>query len=233
MAEQPPPRQRRRQSANKAEEARHSQTNAPAREETAQPVGRRSRSTPSELGGGEPDLPQSVPPGVTTPGGKEREEQREGFTPLILDKTVIAIPLLKRLEDERKRRQADPHLPPGRYSVVIDLNLEYGGGRAKARERVREFIPEAIAHADQREKTPASGQGISEAKTVVSEQYVLPPFQERLFRIWYGSIVARDHQRPRWKRTQRRRYLHWQSAPAARSIVSGPISRLKHSLPNR
>ncbi len=57
-----------------------------------------------------------------------------GFTPRTLDRSVIAIPLLRELVDESSREERRLH------DVVIDLHLEYPGGREKARQRVRDLM---------------------------------------------------------------------------------------------
>src|SRR6476660_4816241 len=45
------------------------------------------------------------------------------FTPRVLDKTVIAIPLLERIRRD----------PSALYHVIIDVNLEFAGGTASAK----------------------------------------------------------------------------------------------------
>ncbi len=53
----------------------------------------------------------------------------EPFTPAVLDRTVIAVPLLRQIEEE----------PHQRHHVIIDLNLDYPGGRQKARDRIEDL----------------------------------------------------------------------------------------------
>jgi subtilisin family serine protease len=71
-------------------------------------------------------------------------ETRPGFTPRTLDRSVIAIPLLRQLvkeSEEMARAVAEGGEPkPEEWDVVIDLHLEYPGGREKARERVRALV---------------------------------------------------------------------------------------------
>ena len=55
----------------------------------------------------------------------ETDSAKKGFLPEVLDRTVIAIPLLKSFEKEK-----------GPFHVAIDLNLDYEGGLTKAREKV-------------------------------------------------------------------------------------------------
>jgi subtilisin family serine protease len=86
---------------------------------------------------------------VTDPSPAEKEA---GFTPRTLDRSVIAIPLLRQLvkdSDEMARAVAEGGEPrPKEYDVVIDLHLEYPGGREKARERVRALVDLLPARGD-------------------------------------------------------------------------------------
>jgi serine protease AprX len=58
----------------------------------------------------------------------QSDPQQKPFTPESLDRTVIAIPLLKTLEAE-----AAGTITPTPHKVIIDLNLEFPGGREAAR----------------------------------------------------------------------------------------------------
>ena len=64
---------------------------------------------------------------VRDPDGGNR---RAGFVPDVLDSSVIAFPLMERLKNE----------PDRLHHVVIDLNLNYPGGRDKAGARVEALI---------------------------------------------------------------------------------------------
>ena len=74
-----------------------------------------------------------------------------GFTPRTLDRSVIAIPLLRKLvgedADVQRTRDAAPP-PPKLYDVVIDLHLEFPGGREPARARVADLIDKLPARTD-------------------------------------------------------------------------------------
>ena len=89
----------------------------------------------------------------------QRAEEENGikrFDPRILDRSVIAIPLL----EEIKKDDNEVH------AVIIDVNLDYGEGREAARKWIREAIKDAIdeiASADQK-------QGVREKKTDISNQ---------------------------------------------------------------
>jgi subtilisin family serine protease len=64
----------------------------------------------------------------------DRPSEKTGFTPRTLDRSVIAIPLLNDLVKERDNKTVATH------DVVIDVNLEFPGGREKARDRVRQLV---------------------------------------------------------------------------------------------
>src|SRR5438132_11048861 len=68
---------------------------------------------------------------------KESDPKEKPFLPENLDRTVIAIPLLKDLKREDTGKKA-----PEAHDVIIDLNLEYPGGRDGASEWVRMTIDE-------------------------------------------------------------------------------------------
>lgn len=61
-------------------------------------------------------------------------KRRAGFVPDVLDSSVIAFPLMERLKNE----------PDRLHHIVIDLNLNYPGGRDEARKRVTTLIEQAI-----------------------------------------------------------------------------------------
>src|ERR1044071_4756280 len=63
----------------------------------------------------------------------ESAAEEAGFVPRTLDRSVIAIPLLRDLDKERSEGKRALH------PVVIDVHLEFPGGRDGARARVREY----------------------------------------------------------------------------------------------
>ncbi|HVG21203.1 MAG TPA: S8 family serine peptidase, partial [Blastocatellia bacterium] len=97
----------------------------------------------------------------------QTDPNKKPFTPEILDKTVIAIPLLEKFQEEVKEiKKKKSH--PDFYQVIIDVNLEYHHGRAAARNCVMEMIEEIINkhNVDPRE------QRINKEKSRLSQQYV-------------------------------------------------------------
>src|SRR5688572_16303172 len=59
---------------------------------------------------------------------KKSDPKDPEFIPEDLSQSVIALPLLKKLEAERNKIDQAPELIP----VIIDLNLEYPNGRSGA-----------------------------------------------------------------------------------------------------
>jgi serine protease AprX len=124
------------------------------------------------------ELPYSDPSG-----------DRIGFTPEVLDKTVLSIPLLKILEEERVGLDQDPGREPSLHDVIIDLNLEYRAGRAAGRARARELVDNAVA-----EVGGSPGQGIDD-KSDYSDQYLFARLEGRVLRrvVEQDSAPSPDH----------------------------------------
>lgn len=93
-----------------------------------------------------------------------RAAARDVFDPKILDRTVIAIPLLDRIA--RKNVGGGKSVEPEPWDVIIDLNLLYPGGRLAARDRVERLVAEAIRG------DALPGQGIHTNKSRLSHQYI-------------------------------------------------------------
>jgi serine protease AprX len=122
-------------------------------------------------------MPQSTPGEMP-----QSDPEKKPFNPEVLDRTVIAIPLLKQLRAEEENKQ--PRKPHG---VIIDLNLEYRGGREAARARVTKLIQQAL------EMTPkeSESQGINESKGKYSQQYVFAVLNGEAIR----EVVRLDNQK--------------------------------------
>jgi len=126
---------------------------------SAEPAPPEATATPVEAGQktGAAELDQSDP-------------QKKPFTPETLDRTVIAIPLLNQLKEEKERLEKDPTLAPESFPVIIDLNLEYPEGREGAREWVKEKTEQIIADSG-RNKDPKH-QSLDLTKSKYSQQYL-------------------------------------------------------------
>ena len=95
---------------------------------------------------------QSEPSEVAV-DSKKPESRR--FLPEVLDRTVIAIPLLEWFKDPKKQGQL--------FDIVVDLNLNFRGGLKGARAEVEKRIDEIIR------KRPTTGKARRMSRSVVDE----------------------------------------------------------------
>jgi serine protease AprX len=105
----------------------------------------------------------------------KKDQQR--FNPETLDRTVIAIPLLRELKEELEKGITV------RHKIIIDLNLEFPGGRQWARKYVETKISQLLSSLD-----GDHGKGIRK-KSSVSEQYVFAEVSGKVIR----ELVAADN----------------------------------------
>lgn len=80
----------------------------------------------------------------------EEQPQVKPFDPLVLDRAVIAIPLLKAMQEDFERidrvRKADPEKLE-QFNAAIEYNPKFRGGVAKANQRVRVMVKTAVERA--------------------------------------------------------------------------------------
>ena len=98
----------------------------------------------------------------------QKEDGIKRFDPRILDRSVIAIPLLEKINKD------DDEV----HSVIIDVNLDYNEGREAGRKWIRDAIKNAIAivaPADEK-------QGVREKKTDLSNQYIFARLSGKVIR---------------------------------------------------
>jgi len=119
---------------------------------------------------------------VRDPNGGNR---RAGFVPDVLDSSVIAFPLMERLKNE----------PDRLHHVVIDLNLNYPGGRERARARIDELFEQANTQ-------PDSG---AELSSDTGSQYVFAELDAETIK----AIVRLDREAAGDSPTERAIYHVW------------------------
>lgn len=90
------------------------------------------------------------------------------FNPNQLDKSIIAIPLLKEIEKD----------PNKDYDVIIDINFDFVGGRAEARKKIDELF-EAIKNAT-----------LDEEKSKLSHQYLFAKINGRVI----SELIKKDNE---------------------------------------
>jgi hypothetical protein len=95
---------------------------------------------------------------------KQEEDGIKRFDPRILDRSVIAIPLLEEINRDDNEVRA----------VIIDVNIDYDEGREAGRTWIRETINE-IAPADE-------NQGVRGKKTDLSNQYIFARLSGKVIR---------------------------------------------------
>lgn len=114
------------------------------------------------------------------------DPNKSGFVPEALDRTVIAIPLLRDL----KKEDDDPKLAKA-HNVIIDLNLEFPGdtkfpaGRTGAREWVKQTVDDLLAESPEGEP---SDQFTKDQSDISTPQYVFASLRKRVIR----GLVVRD-----------------------------------------
>ena len=91
-------------------------------------------------------------------GRGQEEDGIKRFDPRILDRSVIAIPLLEAISKDENQV----------HSVIIDVNLDYDEGRDAGRKWIREAIKNAIAIVAPSDEK----QGVREKKSDLSNQYI-------------------------------------------------------------
>jgi serine protease AprX len=133
---------------------------------------KRSSATPNERPPTGPVQPESA----HSSDMPQSDPNKTPFTPKVLDKTVIAIPLLDKLDKEGEEK-----IQP----VIIDLNLEYYDGRDAARERVKQLVHEILSEL----RINPREQNINDAKSKLSHQYLFASLDGRAIR----ELVRRDN----------------------------------------
>jgi serine protease AprX len=125
----------------------------------------------------------------------ESQKQTSAPTPEVIDpkvareniartlvKTVIALPLLEKLNSEAEARRNNPSRKAELYDVIIDMHLEYPKGRAGAREWIVETITALFQRYGQDE------QGINKEKSDYTQQYLFARLSGEVIR----ELVIRD-----------------------------------------
>ena len=116
-------------------------------------------------------------PAATSTQMPESDPTKKPFTPEVLDRTVIAVPLLDKI-----KKDGETKIQP----IIIDLNLDYHGGREAARERAQKLVNDIIAELALDPKQ----QNVNDTKSKLSHQYLFAALEGRAIR----ELVRRDNQ---------------------------------------
>jgi serine protease AprX len=105
----------------------------------------------------------------------QSDPMEKPFTPEALDRTLIAIPLLQKIETDR---------PSAIQDIIIDLNLEFTGGRSAARRVVEKWIGALLARSPAKKTTAdeSNREGINQTKSKYSQQYLFGRLRGRNIR---------------------------------------------------
>jgi serine protease AprX len=99
------------------------------------------KAGPRSKSGGRRRKPRAPAPAGADPvasTAEKRNDMRKAFSPLTLERSVIAIPLLKQLKEDLDDL----------YHVIIDVNLDFPGGRGEARKAVTERLTKMASTAN-------------------------------------------------------------------------------------
>lgn len=111
------------------------------------------------------------------------------FETRLLDRSPIALPLLDDMEQaDAAPRARGRSTAPKKFAVIIDVHLEYPGGREAARDRVREIVDAINQDRARAWRLKTRPQGINVAKSELSQQYLFGEFESRFIR----ELVLRD-----------------------------------------
>src|SRR5437773_7240890 len=148
---------------------------------------------------------------------EQSDPKEKPFLPKSLDRTVIAIPLLKDLKREDKGTKA-----PQAHDIIIDLNLEYDLGREAAGKWVRDTINVLLEKLPEGE--PAD-QFTKEGRGELSPQYVFARLRARAIR----ALVTLDKEAhdPDGSNFKKRAIYHIWPDFQIRALTNKSISTVK------
>ncbi len=177
--------------------------------------------------------PQESPPAEASPPtaqthdpkqatGRAGQEKRLDEN---LVKTVIALPLLDKLNEETKRLREDPSQPPLIYPVIVDLNLDYPKGRDAARDWVFAEIERLISQGGEN----SGGQQLDKKKSAFNRQYIFASLEGTVIRELVrqdGQAKAEVRDTTGAPRTARAIYQIWDDFPL-KPLITSSVSTVK------
>lgn len=134
----------------------------------------------------------------------ESNPEEKPFTPKVLDRTAIAIPLLEEMLAEEEAISAGKTIERKLYRVIIDVHLEYPDGRDGARRRIVDLVDGIVKEKGKAWKIDPATQGINSQKSDLSRQYLFGVFEGRVIR----ELIRRDLEAEDRKSPKRRRAIY-------------------------
>lgn len=194
---------------------------------------RKSRPTPAgrnKPGGASPssESPAGPPPSTTQGQDSKQAKDRAGQEKRLdenLVKTVIALPLLDKLNQETAQRKEDPSHLLKQYDVIIDVNLDYPKGRDAARTWVFEALDRLIAQSAEGTR----GQQVDRKKSEFTKQYVFARLEGRVIRELVrldGQVKAKIRDSSDIPQTARAIYQIWEDFPL-KPLITSSVSTVK------
>ena len=137
------------------------------------------------------------------------EDQRrvKQFDPLVLDRTVIAVPLLKKMQEDllliETARKLHTRLRPEKYNAAVEFNPNFPGGVAAAHKEVAEMATSAAEKAGKAaekrlKETPGPVRKITDTRhaalvAAINTQVIgkLQPKSAHSFAVLHASIIRR------------------------------------------
>ena len=131
----------------------------------------------------------------------EKQAQVKPFDPLVLDRTVIAVPLLEKMEEDLavidKIKEDHPDLVT-KFNAAIHLNSEFPGGAQGALKEVREMVTAAAEAAsrasESRSKNDSAAQKRHDALLAAIKDQTIEEVQSETaysFARLHGSVIRR------------------------------------------
>lgn len=165
-----------------------------------------------------PEPPVALPSPVDRAAGKNRLDEN-------LVKTVIALPLLDKLNKETKQRMEDPSHPLEKYAVIIDVNLDYPKGRDAARTWVLEALDRLIVQSAEGTR----GQQVDRKKSEFTKQYIFARLEGAVIRELVrqdGQVKAEVRDPAGAPRLARAIYQIWEDFPL-KPLITSSVSTVK------
>ncbi|MDM0065308.1 S8 family peptidase [Variovorax sp. J31P207] len=124
---------------------------------------------------------------------------KKGFLPEVLDRSPIAIPLLNEMraenealaaasKDEKDPKYAKTSTGRNLYPVIIDINLDFTGGREMAGKQLEQLVDNLLADRGREWSIDKKQQGLNMPKSNMSQQYYFGVFEGRMI----CELITRD-----------------------------------------